>query len=242
MTLKELAAAVGMDTGHVHLYLTSFRMIGLLQQAGHGGAWSLGPYALELGLAALRKLDLAEAAQGPMLELQHQTGLTAYLSIWGNVGPTIVRKVDGNFPFPMSISIGYVLPLLSTGTGRVFLSYLPVRTTLPIIEREANTLRGPAGARLDASPAALNRIVKQVRTHGITQAGSATNVGFIGMSSPVFNHEGHICAAMSMLGPVDTFDVRLGGEPARALRDKAQALSRTLGFVEVTSPVPVFGA
>jgi DNA-binding IclR family transcriptional regulator len=242
LTLKEIAAAVDMDTGHAHLYLTSFKMIGLVQQAGSGGAYTLGRYAVQMGLSALRKLDIVEEARDLMLALQHETGLTAYLSVWGNLGPTIVSKVDGSFPFPMSIRVGYVLAIQNTATGCVFISYLPPRATQQLIEQEARTMLGANGARLDASPKALDKLVTQIRSQGIAQTGSAINAGFAGMSSPVFDHEGNICAALSMLGPTGAFDVRLDAPPARALKRSALVLSANLGYSTErgVGPKPVF--
>lgn len=226
MTLKEIATAAGMEAGHAHLYLTSFRMVGLVQQPGTGGAYTLGTYALQLGLAALRKLDVAEAAKQPLIELQRATGLTTYLCMWGNLGPTIVSKVEGLFPHPMTIRLGYVLPILSTASGRIFMSYLPKSETHRAIEHERSQAPSPSA---HLSPAALERIASRVRRRGIAETGSPFNAGFVGLSAPVFDHAGALAAAISMFGPAGAFDKRLSGAPARALKDQASSVSRQLG-------------
>jgi DNA-binding IclR family transcriptional regulator len=227
LSLKEIAAAVDMDPGHAHLYLASLKMVGLVQQAGSGGAYTLGPYAIQLGLSALRKLDLTDAAREHLLRLQHETGLTAYLSVWGNFGPTIALKVDGNLPSPMTIRLGYVLPMLSTATGRVFLTYLPRTDTAPTVEREVQSLRG---AKPDASAAALDKLCAQVRRRGVAAAESPINAGFVGMAAPVFDHQGSLCAALAMLGPAGAVDASLDGPMAQALKSRAEELSAQLGF------------
>jgi len=231
LTLTEIACAVGMDPGHAHLYLASLKLVGLVEQNGSGGAYALGPYAIQLGLSALRKLDVVEAAREQLLHLEHETGATAYLSVWGNFGPTIATKVDGNFPYPMSIRVGYVLPLLTTATGRVFLAHLERRVTASVIDREIHALRGAGGVRIDGSAAALERITAQVKTRGMAHTGSPINAGFIGMAAPVFDHDGAIAAAMALLGPADVVDVRAKGPMVQALKRHAAALSARMGHL-----------
>ena len=192
---------------------------------------SLGSYALQLGLTALRRLDLTRHSGETLRALSEATQKAVYLAVWGNHGPCIVQRVDGQGPQPMSLQVGYVLPALSTATGRVFLAYLPSARYDPILERE----RRFASTRLP-SPADMERTRSEVRARGIAHTDGQLNVGFSALSAPIFDHAGEIAAALTAIGPTPTFDDSLEGSTALKLRDAAARLSRTLRWLEGTEP------
>src|SRR3546814_20442357 len=84
-----------MSSSNAHLYMVSFARLGLVTQDPVTLRYGLGPYAVQLGLAGLRQLDIVDVAREPMEALQAGTALAVFLSIWGNMGPTIVLKLDG---------------------------------------------------------------------------------------------------------------------------------------------------
>src|ERR1700742_4568364 len=100
LLLKSLSMRAGMEPSKAHLYLVSFCNLGLVTQT-ENGYYALGPYALQLGLSALNKIDLAQLARGALLELRDETGEAASLSIQGDAGPVIVVRVDGLKDDPM---------------------------------------------------------------------------------------------------------------------------------------------
>lgn len=228
LSLKELAACAGMPASKAHLYLVSFRRAGLVRQESTG-QYALGPYALQLGLAALRKLDVISLARPVLHSLKDQASEAVYLAIWGNLGPCIVAKVDGPRQIPMTLQIGYVLPLLTTATGRVFLSHLPPAATRDIVTREE---REQAARKAIFSEKVVENIIRGTNARGLAKTDSLLNSGFTALSSPVFNHDNTICAAMTLLGPSGLADVAYTGRNARLLRQATRSLSRQLGWQE----------
>ena len=95
LALKELALRAGMTASKAHFYLVSFKRVGLVAQSEVTGLYSLGRYALSLGLSALRRLDLVEISREAMRALSEEINESVFLSVWGNRGPTFVFKVDG---------------------------------------------------------------------------------------------------------------------------------------------------
>jgi hypothetical protein len=61
MALRDLAKAAGMSTGKAHPYLVTFLKVGFVVQDA-GGRYELGPLALQLGMAKLRRLDPVKEA------------------------------------------------------------------------------------------------------------------------------------------------------------------------------------
>lgn len=225
MTLKGLAAAAGMSSGRAHAYLASFRAIGLVKQAAEGERYELGPYALSLGLAALGRLDVREAAQGPMQRFRDAVGDAVHLSVWSGEAPVIVSRLDGTTPVPVSIRIGFALPLELSATGRNFLAFHP--------EARQRPASAPRGKGLD--PALLDRIVEEARQRCLARTDSLLNVGFTAVSAPVFDHEGELAAALTALGPAAKLDTRFEGATAAALTAAAAAISEALGYRPVAT-------
>jgi DNA-binding IclR family transcriptional regulator len=230
LSLKDVAERAGMSASQAHLYLASFAQLGLVRQ-DRVSRYELGPYALQLGLAALRRMDIVALAKEPMYALNRSTGEAAYLSVWGNRGPSIVRKVDGLRPIPMQLRVGYVLPLLSSATGRLFLSFLPRVETAAIVKEELAAW--PANIRAEKPTAPkIDSLIQETRRNGMTQTESLHNEGFAAMSAPILDHEGTICASITLIGTIGLFDTDADGEDAVALRATTTDISRQLGFRE----------
>lgn len=223
MPLKALAAAAGMPPGQAHAYLASFRAVGLVRQ-DVDGRYDLGSYALALGLSALDRLDVREAAQEPMRRFRDQQGEAVHLSVWSGQGPVIIGRLDGTRGVSLSIRIGFALPLDGSASGRIFTAFLP----------EAERAGRPSGDR--QGRAAWRRAIEDVRKAGFATSDSLVNSGFAAVSVPVFDHEGSLAAAMTALGPAAHLDTRPDGPTVAALRQAGAAASAVMGHRSPTLP------
>lgn len=228
LSLKALSARAGMSASKAHLYLVSFRRVGMVMQEEVSGRYSLGPYALQLGLASLRKLDIGRLGRPALEQLSEETGETSYLAVWGNGGPCIVMKADGPRPIPMALQVGYVLPTISTATGRIFLAYMPRAATAAMVEKE----RSVGGGRIaHLAEADLAQIIAETRRRDLSYSDGLLNIGFTAMSAPVLAHDGGLAAALTVIGPTGVLDDSLDGRTAGLLRSTAAALSEQMGWV-----------
>lgn len=228
LLLRDIAVGVGMPASNAHLYLASFLHEGVVERDAATGRYGLGPFAVQLGSAALRQSSLVERAKDLLSQLRTQTRHSVFLAVWGNRGPTIVFKIDGDEYGPMGVRVGHVLPLLSTATGRVFLSWLPAEQTGQLVEQERSSsvsLAGNFDARI--RDATIVDIAKDVRRDGIARTDSAMSGGFSAASAPVFDQMRQLCAAITTLGPEP--DDTAVAQFEEALRNTADELSRRLG-------------
>lgn len=136
ISLTALSKAAEMVPAKAHRYLASYVATGLIVQDENTGLYDLGPLALDLGLASIRRLNVLEIAHPHMIELRDETGETTSLSVWGNFGPTLVRWVPSNAPVSISVNVGSVLPLLTSSNGRIFAAYSEPEKIEPMIEAE----------------------------------------------------------------------------------------------------------
>jgi len=135
MSLKLLSQRAGMEPSKAHLYLVSFCNLGLVRQED-SGYYALGSYALQLGLAALNKIDLAHLARKVLHELRDETGEAVSLAVHGDKGPVIVAKADGLKDDPLVIRLGRTLRVSNSAAGRIFLTYSDADSVRRLLEAE----------------------------------------------------------------------------------------------------------
>ena len=161
-----------------------------------------------------------------MQELRDKTGEATYLSLWGNRGPCIVSKIDGSRQIPMSIKVGYVLPLLDTATGRIFMAHLPNSTAAPILREERLSRAEPGHTGQDS----VAQIIEEVRARGMARTDGRLNQGFVALAAPLFDHSGTIAASLALLGPSAIFNAGFRSANAKLLAATAAGISKSLGF------------
>jgi len=189
ISLGELAEAAGMSPSKAHRYLASFAAAGLVTQQRRSGRYDLGPLALEVGLAALGRLQLVNRAAELMPELVATTGATALLAVWSHAGPVIVRWERSARYAVTALGLGSVLPLTRSATGQVFLAWLPAPLTAALLAAEVQ------GKEAKAALAQAER----VRQDGIARVDGRLIPGLFAASVPVLDWQGQAEAALTLI-------------------------------------------
>jgi DNA-binding IclR family transcriptional regulator len=229
-SLSSIAAAADMSSSKARKYLASLVRTQIVAQDGAGAKYRLGSFALELGLAALRQVDVVEMSQETLDRLRDELDTTVSLAIWTESGPAIVRWAQTSYTaHPMRL--GTVLPLLHSAPGRVFTTYLEASRTHELIMRE---LKGATSAsrypREVRTLADVKRMAAAVRKAELCTMHSVVAPGFEAVSAPVFDHMGNIVAAIAALGMhAQGFDGTTNGRSATSVLAACRSLSRSLG-------------
>jgi DNA-binding IclR family transcriptional regulator len=228
LMLRDLAAAAGMSAAKAHRYLVSFQRLGLVHQDDASTRYDLGPTALQLGLAALNRLDPVKLARERMAPLMAEIGHTVALAVWGNQGPTIVHWQES--PHAMTIlRLGDVMPLLTSATGRCFAAFMPHDLTGPMIKAELARAQKMKRRDVPTHQAEVKAVFAEVRAQGLARVTETLLPGVAGFAAPVFDSDAHLVLAMVSLGPTSSFDASWNGVPATALLSAARQLSAELG-------------
>jgi DNA-binding IclR family transcriptional regulator len=220
-SLKDLAAAAGMPAAKAHRYLVSLIRAGLAEQDRESGRYRLGPLALDLGLAALRELDVPKFGAEALANLRAATDETVLLAIWGNKGPVVARWEDASRPVATNVRAGWVMPLANSATGRCFAAYLPDAVTAPLLEAEF--------ARMPGERARYAAKLDEIRRHGLSRVEGDLLRGIASVAAPVFGHDDSITAVIAALGHEGAFDIAWDGANAKAVAAAAARLSARLG-------------
>ena len=225
--LTRIAEAAGMPSAKAHRYLVSLMRAGFVERASKSNRYVLGPEALRVGLVALARTDVIEAADGELQALREKISAALLLAVWGGTGPTIVRWVELRRPIAVNVRAGSNMPLLRSATGQVFAAYLPEATVMPFIEQEIVEM---ATRKLSVpSISELKTRLENIRKVGLGHTAGEMLPGVLALAAPLFNHQQELVGVIAALGPSGFFDDSLSGETAHELRQTANAISRRLG-------------
>lgn len=249
LALSMLAKNAGMPSAKAHRYLVSLIRVGLVGQDAATGLYDLGALALELGLAALGRLDAVKLADETLAGLRDATGETVALATWGNFGPTYIRLLQSRRPVTINLQIGSVMPMTYTATGLCFAAFMREEETEELLRGELDHNRDQ---KLDApqSKKALAPLLEETRQHGIarvigrldpaaarsgaeSRAAERLLAGFNAFSAPVFGHDGKMRFALSVVGSAAHVEQAWDGLIARETKSHAAALSRRLGAYDI---------
>lgn len=231
MLLRELAQKAGMTSAKAHPYLVSFGNLGLIQQDPVSGRYELGPFALQMGLISLQLLDPVKIAIPEVAALSERVGHTIALAVLGNNGPTIVYLNESRHPVHVKMRTGTVVSTLHTATGRVFSAYLPPTTVEKLVRREsANPQDGSGHALKKLGRHDIDRMLAEVRQHGMARSIGEPTAGIHALSAPVFDHLGNITLAVTAIGPAGSLDADWDGDTAKHIRECAQRISTRMGY------------
>lgn len=227
MPLRELARAANMRPGKAHPYLVSYSKLGLVTQEPSTGYYWLGPTAIQLGLVSLRMLNPVREATPFANDLARETGHSVALSVWGNLGPTIVYLFEAIYPLHVNLRTGTVMSLAGTATGRLFAAYLPSRLIEESMLEDSRRL-GPDIAK-PAAPENVQKMLVEVRKHGLSRSVDNPTPGVCSFAAPVFDYSGNIVLGVTLMGRSNSFDQSWEGPQARAVKACATEISKRLG-------------
>jgi DNA-binding IclR family transcriptional regulator len=228
-TLTEIAQRTGMSISRAYRYLTSLTQTGLLTHELETGKYDLGPAAIELGIAAMARVDMIRVASDVMRQLTEQVHLVSILVVWGSNGPTVIKWEQGRLDLSVRIREGLNLPMPITASGRLFMTYLDAKEVQPLLERDIKAWNASAPAKKKLDKKAIEAIRKDVLKHGLAYTSGMRTPQTAAIAGPIFDPDGRLSMTISLVGVVGTFDTSFDGEPARALKAATERLSHMVG-------------
>ncbi|HUH40305.1 MAG TPA: IclR family transcriptional regulator [Castellaniella sp.] len=228
LALKDLARAARMTTSKAHPYMVSFLKVGFVTQT-EAGHYELGPLALHLGLARLRRMDPVKEASAVIEDLAAQTGHSVAIVIWGNLGPTIVRMEEPIEPLHVNLRAGTVMALSNTATGRLFAAYMPRKVIDHFLLHERDRFIHGAERYEPMGLEHFESLLQETRSHGLSRTLGHPIPGIDAFCAPVFDPDGHLVLGLLVMGASATFDNAWDGEVATALKQAASDVAQRIG-------------
>lgn len=235
--LSELAAAADLSTAQAHTYLVSLTRLALVKRDAITGNYEPGPLSLRLGLMSIERQPAYRAALPPAARLAEAVGLSVALSVPGVLGPTIVRIEHGGYPLHVNLHVGSVMSLDTTATGRVFRAFGDPAQLDAMAASQAGAGATLAGAEQPAPDAGVPQAeLDAIRARGIERGVDLPSPGVSAMCVPVFDAQGTLQLALTVIGSTGSIDVDWDGPIAAALRDAALQATASLGAAHDAPP------
>ncbi|HEY3634324.1 MAG TPA: IclR family transcriptional regulator [Caldimonas sp.] len=222
VALKTISEQSGLHPSTAHRILNDLT-IGRFVDRPEPGSYRLGMRLLELGNLVKTRLDVRDAALGPMRELHKLTHQPVNLSMrQGDEIVYIERTYSERSGMQVVRAVGGRAPLHLTSVGKLFLANDDAQRVRAYAART-----GLAGHTRNSITelARLERELARVSQHGTARDDEELELGVRCMAAGILDDQGKLVAGLSISAPAD----RLEESWLERLRATAAQISASLG-------------
>jgi len=224
-SLKQLANATELHPSTAHRILAAMCNARFVERQDAGN-YRLGIRLLELGNIVKSRINVREVALPFMQELHEKIGEA--INLGARHDDEIVyleRTSSGRALVRVVYLVGGRAPLHLTSLGKLFLAADGTQKVREYARRTGLPGKTPHSL---TTLETLEKELDKVRRHGIAYDDEEAELGLKCVAAPIHDDEGHVVAALSVSAPAD----RHNPEWARQVQETANAVSRTLGYVQ----------
>ncbi len=222
VSLKHISEQTGLHPSTAHRILNDL-MIGRFVDRPEAGSYRLGMRFLELGNLVKARLDVREAALGPMRELHKITHQPVNLSMrQGDEIVYIERTYSERSGMQVVRAVGGRAPLHLTSVGKLFLAHDDSQRVRAYAVRTG--LAGHTRNSITDLPV-LERELSKVLHYGAARDNEELELGVRCMAAGIFDDQGKLIAGLSISAPAD----RLEESWMDRLKATATQISAALG-------------
>ncbi|MEO8280754.1 MAG: IclR family transcriptional regulator [Ideonella sp.] len=229
VSLKVISERTGLHPSTTHRILNDLT-IGRFVDRPQAGSYRLGMRLLELGNLVKARLDVREAAIGPMRELHKLTNQPVNLSMrQGDEIVYIERTYSERSGMQVVRAVGGRAPLHLTSVGKLFLAHDDPQRVRAYATRTG--LAGHTRNSLTDLPA-LERELGKVSSNGTARDDEELELGVRCMAAGIYDDQSRLIAGLSISAPAD----RLEEEWLTRLKSTATQISTALGYLPPAQP------
>jgi DNA-binding IclR family transcriptional regulator len=223
VSLKEISEKTGLHPSTAHRILNDLT-IGRYVDRPEAGSYRLGMRLLELGNLVKGRLNVRDAALGPMRELHKLIQQPVNLSMrQGDEIVYVERAYSERSGMQVVRAIGGRAPLHLTSVGKLFLALDDLQRV-----RAYATRTGLPGHTKNSITqlAVLERELSKARQYGLARDNEELELGVRCMAAGIYDDQSRLVAGLSISAPADRLDE--GWLPK--LQATANQISDALGF------------
>jgi len=203
VSLKEISERTGLHPSTTHRILNDLA-VGRLVDRPQSGTYRLGMRLLELGNLVKARLDVREAAMGPMRELHKITHQPVNLSMrQGDEIVYVERTYSERSGMQVVRAVGGRAPLHLTSVGKLFLAHDDPQRVRAYATRTG--LTGHTRNSITDLPR-LERELGHVRQSGIARDDEELELGVRCMAAGIYDDQGQLIAGLSVSAPADRLE------------------------------------
>ncbi|GAA4194816.1 IclR family transcriptional regulator [Microbispora amethystogenes] len=225
--VSALAREVGLSKAVAHRILKVLSDDGFLSFESDTKRYTLGPGALQVGLAALRQLDIQRIVR-PLLErLVAVTDETATLSVRQRWSRIYVDQVLSPQEIRMSVTLGHPYPLHAGASSKALLAAMDDEE---ITRYLATHSLDHVTATTISSRDQLLAEVAMIRRRGYAVSTGEREAGAASIAAAVLGAGGRVLGAISVCGPLHRFQTTEMPHYGALVAGAAQEASRAAGY------------
>lgn len=194
-SLSELVDTAALNKTTTFRILTALESEGLIEKTDTGN-YRLGSEMIALGGRAMRSNSLRHVAHPILRQLAETTGERVTLEVLINEEQMLVLdEVASNHLLGVTHYVGNRLPVHATSTGKAVLAFaqngeaiLPAE--LPMLTEQTHP-----------TAVSLHTELAEIRKRGYATAVGELEPGLMATAAPIFDHNGRVVGALSVVGP-----------------------------------------
>ena len=225
LALSEICYRVDLPKTTVFRYLQTLCACGFVTHDPETDLYRIGLRGWELGQSVHAPLRVRELALPPMRALRDQFNETVNLGVLDGLDVVYLEIIESRRSLRMQAQLGGRDPIYSTALGKAVLAFLPEDQWQAHLPPDML----PRTRRTVVSHTKLQQALAQARERGFALDDEENEEGARCIAAPIFNHQGHVAAAVSLAAPASRMSDRLLPKVAAAVIQTAGEISRRLG-------------
>lgn len=228
--VADLARRIGTNKNMVYRLLSTLTREEWVRREPDGRGYTLTLRPFHFIGRAVRRLDVVEAAEGPMRELRDRVDEYVYLGVLHGRRVLFVRDLRPRLkPVQVGGGVGFLYRLHDNAPGKVLLAWGGEELFREVV-REG--LPRTTSATV-TEPQRLRRMLEEIRRRGFATDLEENADGILCLAAPVFDSEGRVTASVG-LTTLTLFCTRrdLVRRLAAPVLETARKISTALGGVE----------
>ena len=223
MNLTRICDETGIHKSTAFCLLQTLRKYGIVQTAGRGKGYTLGPGLIGLSRRFLDTLSTPRLAEPLLAELAAKAGATAALGLIADTNVFVAAKNEGGNPLGITMRVGHRFPLTYGCHGKAIAAFMAEAELDRLIREEKPYFHGnPSG--FDRQK--LDREMAECRRCGFAEDLEETVPGLNVVAAPVLGPSRRPVGYIAVLGLASAAAARQCGP---LVAETARSLSRQLG-------------
>jgi IclR family pca regulon transcriptional regulator len=201
LTLSEVAALTDLTPATARRSLHTLEMLGYVGRTGR--RFLLRPKVLAIGAGYLSAINAEVVLQPFLQEIVNEAGGSASVTVLDETDIVYIAHASLNRAIRLTAGAGSRYPVYPTSMGRVLLAFQP-EATIANYFRQAVLQK--LTAHTETEPAALRRILADVRSKGYAAIQDELDYGIVSVALPIFASSGRIVAAANCADVTNRLD------------------------------------
>lgn len=224
--ISELSASLGINKSTVSRTMSTLASEGFVFKDPDTQKYRLGLSILSLGGILNSSTDVYLESQSVLNRLVENLGETAHISVLDGTDIVYLNKVECNHPVRFLTHVGRRNPAYCTSSGKVLLAHADKSILDEILSKELKAYT----SNTITKPAELLAHLQEIKENGYAFSYEEFNEGVSSIAAPVYNYDGKVVAAITVVGPIQRIQHHKVQGFAKKIMEAGMEISHRMGY------------